>query len=190
MEPIPDQILLLKIKENPENFGLVFDAHYKTIFSYIYRRVADYDLARDLSADTFMKAFLHISHFNWQGISLLSWLYRIATNETNYYFRKNRTNNLLRDLTFGDAYLLTLTEESITEKQLLEEELKLNQDFLKAQQSIKKLDIKYQEVLSLRYFEKKSVLEIAEILNKKEGTIKSLLSRGLEKLKIEFFSAT
>lgn len=190
MEPLPDHILLKKIKENPESFGLVFDAHYKTIFSYIYKRVADYDLARDLSADTFMKAFTHIDRFNWQGISLLSWLYRIATNETNYYFRKNRTSNLLRNLTFGDTCFIYDSEEFKTEKQLLEEEVKLNRDFLRAQQSIKKLDIKYQEVLSLRYFEKKSVLEIAEILDKKEGTIKSLLSRGLEKLKIDFFSAT
>ena len=54
------------------------------------------------------------------------------------------------------------------------------------QRSLKKLDIKYQEVLSLRFYEKKSHKEISEILDKKEGTIKSLLSRGLEKLKIKF----
>jgi len=35
----------------------------------------------------------------------------------------------------------------------------------------------------LRFFEHKSVKEIAGILDKKEGTIKSLLSRGIEKLK-------
>jgi RNA polymerase sigma-70 factor (ECF subfamily) len=35
----------------------------------------------------------------------------------------------------------------------------------------------------LRYFERKSVKEIAEILIKKEGTVKSLLSRGIKKLK-------
>jgi RNA polymerase sigma-70 factor, ECF subfamily len=55
---------------------------------------------------------------------------------------------------------------------------------------LKKLNVKYQEVISLRYFEKKAILEIAEILDKKEGTVKSLLSRGLEKLKIEFNNAT
>ena len=45
------------------------------------------------------------------------------------------------------------------------------------------LPIKYQDVIMLRYFERKSVKEIAEILNKKEGTVKSLLSRGIRRLK-------
>jgi RNA polymerase sigma-70 factor (ECF subfamily) len=42
---------------------------------------------------------------------------------------------------------------------------------------------KYRQVIALRYFEELSIREIADILHKKEGTIKSLLSRGLEKLK-------
>ena len=50
-------------------------------------------------------------------------------------------------------------------------------------ESIRKLDIKYQDVIALRFFEHKSIKEIAIILDKKEGTIKSLLSRGIEKLK-------
>jgi RNA polymerase sigma-70 factor (ECF subfamily) len=37
--------------------------------------------------------------------------------------------------------------------------------------------------LTLRFFESKSIKEISLILNKKEGTIKSLISRGIEKLK-------
>lgn len=45
--------LLEKIKENPRLFGQIFDAYYKTIFNYIFHRVADYDLSRDISADTF-----------------------------------------------------------------------------------------------------------------------------------------
>ena len=45
------------------------------------------------------------------------------------------------------------------------------------------MDTKYQEVIAFRYFEAKDIREISEILGKPEGTIKSLLSRGLEKLR-------
>jgi RNA polymerase sigma-70 factor (ECF subfamily) len=45
------------------------------------------------------------------------------------------------------------------------------------------LDLKYQEVIALRFFEEKSIQQISAILNKKEGTVKSLLSRGLKKLR-------
>ena len=73
-----------------------------------------------------------------------------------------------------------------TERQLLEEDLEKHQDFIKINDLIKKLDLKYQEVITLKYFEQKSIKEIAIILNKKEGTVKSLLSRGVDKLKENF----
>jgi len=51
------------------------------------------------------------------------------------------------------------------------------------QELVATLDPKYQNVISLRYYEQKSIREIAIILGKKEGTIKSLLSRGLDKVR-------
>jgi len=63
------------------------------------------------------------------------------------------------------------------------EELEKYEEFSEIQEKIAKLSIKYQEVIALRFFEKKEIHEIAEILGKKEGTVKSLLHRGLEKLR-------
>ena len=182
--------LLEKIKENPELFGKIFDAYYKPMFNYIFHRIADYDISRDVAADTFLKAYLNINSFTWKNVSIITWLYRIATNEINYYYRKNRVTSMSLDLLGSQANILFEFDDYQTEKQLIENELKLNEDFARVQRSLKKLNIKYQEVLSLRFFEKKSLKEISEILDKKEGTIKSLLTRGLDKLKIEFNSAT
>jgi RNA polymerase sigma-70 factor (ECF subfamily) len=55
--------------------------------------------------------------------------------------------------------------------------------FVKVQKIVQKLPMKYQAVLSLRFFEGKSILEIAEIIGEKEGTVKSLLYRGLAKVR-------
>lgn len=182
--------LLEKIKENPEFFGKIFDAYYKPIFNYIFHRIADYDISRDVAADTFLKAFLKIKAFTWKEVSILTWLYRIATNEINYFYRNNKVTDLSLDLLGSQASILFEFDDYQTEKQFMENEVKINEDYARMQCSLKKLNIKYQEVLSLRFFEKKALKEISEILDKKEGTIKSLLSRGLEKLKIEFNSAT
>lgn len=182
--------LLVQIKENPNLFGKIFDACYKPIFNYIFHRVADYDISRDIAADTFLKAYLNINSFSWKNISIITWLYRIATNEINYYYRKNKVTHLSLDLIGSQANILFEFDDYLTEKQLMENELKLNEDYARVQRALKKLNIKYQEVLSLRFFEKKSLKDISEILDKKEGTIKSLLSRGLDKLKIEYVSAT
>jgi RNA polymerase sigma-70 factor (ECF subfamily) len=48
---------------------------------------------------------------------------------------------------------------------------------------IARLPAKYQEVISLRFFEKKQIKEIAEILVRKEGTIRFFLHRAVEKLR-------
>ena len=64
-----------------------------------------------------------------------------------------------------------------------EEELEKHGDFLILHQSISRLPLKYQEVITLKFFENKQIKEIAEVLGKREGTVKSLLHRGLEKLK-------
>ena len=69
------------------------------------------------------------------------------------------------------------------DRENIENEFKQHQDFLRIQLRLKQLPVNYQEVIALRYFEQKSIKEIAIILDKKEGTVKSLLSRGIEKLK-------
>ncbi len=183
--------LLQQIKTDPEKFGVLFDACYQPIFKYILRRVADYDISRDIAAECFLKAFLNIQSFTWKGISLSSWLYRIATNEINYYFRQHKQyTSSLEQLKNRGEFDMMDSPEYVNEKQLLEKELEQHNEFKRVQKGLTQLDIKYQEVLSLRYFEKKSILEIAEILNKNEGTVKSLLSRGTGKLRKLIMNAT
>ena len=120
--------------------------------------------------------------FKWRNISISSWLYRIATNEINNYFRrkKYKPDSLNRLI---DNYNFNIADDKETEKEKLEKELTAYTEFLKVQKALKEIDVKYQEVISLRFFEKKSIKEISEILDKKEDTIKSLLSRGLEKIR-------
>ncbi|HEY9194752.1 MAG TPA: sigma-70 family RNA polymerase sigma factor, partial [Mucilaginibacter sp.] len=65
----------------------------------------------------------------------------------------------------------------------MEQELKAYDDYNRIRRNLLLLDVKYQEVVALRYFEQKTNHEICEILDKNEGTVKSLLSRGLEKLR-------
>lgn len=64
----------------------------------------------------------------------------------------------------------------------VEFELQRNEEFLVLHNSISMLPNKYQEVITLRFFEDKQVKEVSEILGKREGTVKSLLHRGLKKL--------
>lgn len=172
--------LLRRIKRDPQAFSVLYDAYYMPIFAYVLRRLGQYELARDVTAETFLKAFQKINAFQWRNIPVSTWLYRIATNEVNLYFRGSK----YRPSSIEEANLYLPYEEGIeTEKAALEQAFKEHKEFTIIQQQLFKLDIKYQEVIALRFFEEKSIKQVAEILGKNEGTVKSLLSRGLEKLR-------
>jgi RNA polymerase sigma-70 factor, ECF subfamily len=174
--------LLNKIKSNPSDFSELFKLYYRPVFGYVLRRTGDFDDAADITADTFFKAFKHINSFSYIGISVKVWLYRIATNEVNLYVRqKKRYNSIFERIGAGNKEIFS--NYFLEDKKEYETELLKHDQFLKIQKELKTLPVKYQEVISLKYFEGKDNKEIAEILFIKEGTLKSLLSRGLEKLR-------
>ena len=180
-----EEKLLKEVENDPQKFGEIYEAFYINIFGYVFRRTTNYDAAKDIAAETFLKAFAAIGKFKWRNISILYWLYRIATNELSKYFNSRRymPDSLGR---IREEYGVDITDYSNaeTERIQLEEELDKHKEFMKINDLLKKLDLKYQNVISLRFFEQKSIREIAIILNKKEGTVRSLLSRGIDMLKI------
>ncbi len=174
--------LLNRIKASPGNFSEVFKLYYKPIFGYILRRTGNFDETADIAANTFLKAYTHINNFTYKGISIKVWLYRIATNETNQFFRyRKKYNSLFEKIDFENKELFRNYLQDDREE--LEQELKKHHQFISVITALKTLPNKYQEVISLRHFEGKDNKEIVDILNIKEGTLKSLLSRGIEKLR-------
>jgi RNA polymerase sigma-70 factor, ECF subfamily len=176
--------LIEKAKHDPQVFAQLYDIYYPRILNYITRRVGNVKISADITSETFFKAFKHLWQFKWRNISFSSWLYKIANNEIYTYFRKHKYSTTSLDSyiekTGYEPYSKQHIEQEILEA---EEQLQQHKDFLQVQKHILQLDIKYQEVIHLRFFENKKTREIAEILGKNENTVKSLLARGVEKLK-------
>lgn len=173
--------LIEMAKKDPQAFADLYDDCYPKIFGYILKRVANLEIAQDVTSETFFKALKNLRKFHWRNIPFSAWLYRIANNEIANYFRKNKYKLVSLDKVPEPVAFSNPSTEILK----AEQEIKKHQDFLKIQEKISKLSIRYQEVITLRFFEKKRTKEIAQILGKKEGTIKSLLHRGLEKLRKE-----
>ncbi len=178
-----EESIIKAAQENATSFGIIFDEYYNSIFNYVLRRVANPFHSRDIVSEVFYNALCNISRFQWRGISILNWLYRIANNEIAQFFRspgkKVVSLDRLKDLNVQFASNTNLEKEMLQAEEALEQ----HEEFLKIQAQICELSLKYQEVISLRYFEGKKLSEIAEIIGKNENTTKALLYRGLEKLK-------
>jgi RNA polymerase sigma-70 factor, ECF subfamily len=173
--------LVERAKSDTAAFGELYDQYYPRIFGYVLRRTASIDIAQDVTSEVFFKALKNLGQFRYRGFPFSSWLYRIATHEIANYFRKSKQGQLSLEEVFDSISLSNASPE--TELVEAEAELKRHEEYLTLHENISRLSIKYQEVITLRFFENKQVKEIGEILGKREGTIKSLLHRGLEKLR-------
>ncbi|MDP3879685.1 MAG: sigma-70 family RNA polymerase sigma factor [Dehalococcoidales bacterium] len=169
--------LVERARYSPEAFGELYDRYYDQIFGYALRRCANVEIAKDITSGTFLKALRNIKNYRWQGVPFSHWLYRIANHEiVNQYHKEKRIV----------SYELTANESNAALRGELiagESELRRHEDYLELQQYISKLPSKYQEVITLKYFEDMDINHIAGVLGKPEGTVKSLLHRGIERLR-------
>ncbi|MBU2575818.1 hypothetical protein KKF64_01905 [Patescibacteria group bacterium] len=95
MEKSEEKQLIKRAKKDPQAFGAIFEEYYEPIFGYVLKRTGHVHSAQDIVSETFFKALDRLWQFKWQNVSISSWLYRIATNEVNQYYRK-RTKDVLK----------------------------------------------------------------------------------------------
>jgi RNA polymerase sigma-70 factor (ECF subfamily) len=184
MDLSEEKELVRQAQKAPDAFAKLYDQYYPKIFGYVLRRTANLEAAQDITSETFFNALRKLWQFRWRNVSFSSWLYKIATNEINQYFRKAEYKKSLSLEELQEQGFEPISTDD-PESELIEaqEQLKQYQDFLEIRVKIVRLPAKYQEVIALRFFEQKQIKEIAEILGKKEGTIKSLLHRAMEQLR-------
>ncbi len=119
--------------------------------------------AEDIVQETFIKVFNYIKSFKGKS-SLYTWIYRISQN-----IIKDRLKAQIFTIPYEDNEVDFKTPEEITINNIDRDTLKFELD---------NLNFIYKQVLVLFYFDDLSIRDISEILDEKEGTIKSKLSRG------------
>jgi len=177
--------LVEQAKNDRFAFGELFDRYYNDIYKYILHRTANIELAQDLTSDTFIKVMKKLWTFRWRKVPFSAWLFKIASNEVNGYYRKYKSYKKVSLENLNDNINIdTVSENFQIQKELKEAEAKLEENimFLELHKAIASLKNKYQEVITLRFFENKKIKEIAEISGKSEGTVKSLVHRAVKQL--------
>jgi RNA polymerase sigma-70 factor (ECF subfamily) len=179
--------LVQRAKTDQQAFGVIFDAYYPKIAQYVLHRVGEIEVAQDITSIVFFKAWHGLPKFEWRGKPFSAWLYRIANNETNTYFRQKKYRPVSLDALFEETGFEVPSEHDVeADFMKFQDMLALHQDFQLVQRLLLELPVKYQEVLALRFFEKQSIKDIAAITGKNINTVKSLLVRGTEKLRRAF----
>lgn len=140
MDTNEEKELIKQAQKNALAFGKIYDFYYPKIFGYVLRRTANFQIAQDITSETFFKALKPLWQFRFKGVPFSAWLYRIATNETANYFRKRKYTFSLDNESIPEPIALHNQEEEFMEKQ---EQFRKHEDFLKIQEQIAVLPIAY-----------------------------------------------
>jgi RNA polymerase sigma-70 factor (ECF subfamily) len=168
-----EEELIEAAKENPKAFKRLYERHFGPIFGFVLKRVNDKDITADITQQVFVKALSNINKYVNKGFPYAAYLYRIASNECNSYFR---TASRTRFVVIDDQ----LSEELIDQLGVKDAyEFKIDQ-LKKAFQLLKIQEI---QLLELRFFEMKSFKDVGYIMGITENLAKVKTYRLLNKMK-------
>jgi RNA polymerase sigma-70 factor (ECF subfamily) len=183
-KPVPSESALVERAQDGDidAFGVLYERHYPQVLGYLYRQTLRVDTAEDLTSNTFFAALRGLRRY--RGDSAFSlWLYRIATNELRMWLRSRRRHPEPKSLEVAAEDLNRLRFDRPGEAQSPAEAADRAERFARVRAAIGRLGQRYQEVLILRYFEQLDNMQIAQVLGKRESTVRSLIHRGLSRLR-------
>ena len=151
------------------------------IYALLFRLTSDPEEARDLTQETFLRAFQGIQRFRGDA-DLKTWIYRIAINQARnrwrWWRRRRRDATVSLDATIGDREQTigaTLRDVDAIDP---EQEALAREREGQLRDALQNLRSSYREAVVLRDVEGFSYEEIAATLQINIGTVKSRLSRG------------
>jgi RNA polymerase sigma-70 factor (ECF subfamily) len=169
-------------QHDPNAFGRLYDAYYQPVFGFMYSRTGNGELAKDLTSETFFQALKNLHRYRpREGASFKSWLFAIGVAQIGNYYRQRAkmfevTVEEAPEIIGHDDFQPDLAYQMGEDADELQGKVELLRVMMK------KLNGKQQNILTLRYFSKLTIPEIAATLQMKEGTIKSHIHRALKKL--------
>lgn len=162
----PDEGLLIqKAQKNPVFFQEIYTAWVAPVFQYIYARTGSRQDAEDLTSQIFLKAYQALPRYHHRG-HFSAWLFTIARNQVNEFFRKKMAVEISLDLADPAAPNPDMLNTVIHTDEI--ERLK---------QLIQGLPDEEQELVHLRYVAELKFGDIALVLNRKEAAVKKTLYR-------------
>ena len=155
------------LKGDPAAFEPLVARYERALFAVALRLVANYEDARDVTQNVFIRAYEHLGSFDPQR-RFFSWIYRIAVNESLNLRRMRRPQEAL------GAWIQVQGGQA--------EAVEAGETAARVEQALARLSEEYREVVVLRYFGELSYEEISQAIGVPEKTVKSRLFSAKQRL--------
>jgi len=156
---------------DPTALEQIHRMYYRPLYRYISMRVSNTLEVEDLTSEVFTRLLYALNEGRAPQKSLRGWLYGVASNVVNDYFRKQyraETVEMSDDLASKDTGPLELLEKKFTKRQLIRAVRELTED--------------QQTVIALRFGSGLAIKEVARTMGKTEGAVKQLQARATASL--------
>ena len=165
--------LVIRARTQADALGRLYELYYDRIFRFCIHRLFSREVAEDITSTIFLAVARAMRTFEGKTEwDFRNWLYAVAINQVNAYIRKtSRRRRLLAEAAAARAASRAGAQESH------------EPDWPRVYAAILELKPEHQTIVTLRFFEKLSFAEIAEILGVREGTVRVTLHRILEQLR-------
>lgn len=150
------------LKGNLDSFNILVNKYEFPVLKFVYNMVKNKEAAEDISQEVFITVYKKVYTFNPE-YKFSSWLFQVARNKCIDYMRKYKRVYEASIEEVKEVYSTDMSPE--TSAEYMETKLQL-QGFVNRLESLDR------EILILRYSENLTFMDIAEILNINEATVK------------------
>lgn len=165
------------MNNNQDRFIVYYDENKNKLLSYLmYRLNFDRDVAEDLLMDIVLKAYENFDSYDGEKGSFKNWLFTIAHNHLVNYWREQKKHEEV-PLDAVEGHPITSIENTMDKE--VDDQIRKQE----VQDVLSLMNESEAEVILLRYIHDFSTQEIAQILGKKEGAVRTALCRGLNQFR-------
>ena len=179
LETMPDRdIELLRrfVAGDRSAFDRLVDLYHRQIFRFLYRMVGDWLRAEELAQETFVRAFKGAAGFRG-AYRFNTWLYTIARNCARSDLKRSKRRDSGREAIPVDEVVLPGGASREPGRSAEKRELAAL-----VRRAIDSLDVDHRTALILTFYEGMSYEEVAEVMGRPRGTIKSWVFRAKRRL--------
>jgi len=169
------QIVRQVLRGRKEAFGVLVERYQKPIFNYIYRFYGNYELAQELTQETFLRCYQFLKSYDPER-KFSTWLYTVAKNLCIDELKKQRS---AREVSLEDALPAVDAKDAATaaDRNQQAECIRREEDF-KLLEALQELPAAARTVLLLHYFQGLSYQEIGETIGLPVSTVKIRIFRA------------
>jgi RNA polymerase sigma-70 factor (ECF subfamily) len=158
-----------------KDFEPLYELFHGKVYNFVLRRVSSKEIAEDITSEIFEKIYKSLPDFQWQGVTISAWIFRIARNAVIDHYRKNSKRK-------NDASIDDFSNSLESPLKKAEDLMIEREEHVILYDAIREFPDQDQYLIFYKFFEELSNKDIAKLMKMSETNVGTRLHRVRRKL--------